>query len=197
MTGLQVHQARNPACAQARLNSILQKLEERTAFDPENHRRLDDEPPGFEDTAAEVAQLAAEMVNDHEWGGGFGDQEPSQNASPSPGPGSPSPSSSPVPSSPPPDAASCQPIEDVYDSAAEIKRRVTPKFERIRRKLEKEFPDLPYYPFSCEKEWNMARWLHQSGMSQAQMDRFFHLQYGRTSYFLLLLEHRLNAHEHA
>lgn len=34
-----------------------------------------------------------------------------------------------------------------------------------------------YYPFAGEKEWAVACWLHESGLSLEKINRFLHLQY--------------------
>lgn len=70
--------------------------------------------------------------------------------------------------------------EDIFDEhpdAGHIYERIPPPFQNIA----KDHVDLGqgnlYYPFSCREEWEVARWLHESGLTQRQIDKFFHLEY--------------------
>lgn len=35
----------------------------------------------------------------------------------------------------------------------------------------------PHYPFAGNREWQLAQWLNSTSLTQAQIDRFLHLEY--------------------
>ena len=58
--------------------------------------------------------------------------------------------------------------------AGTIKGRGLPSFERHRRTQEAE-GDLPWAPFESKDDWELARWLVKSGVSQNKMNEFLKL----------------------
>jgi hypothetical protein len=49
--------------------------------------------------------------------------------------------------------------------------RYTSRFERLHAEIEKE-KKSPWYPFADMEEWELARWLVMSGLSQSEIDNF-------------------------
>jgi hypothetical protein len=55
---------------------------------------------------------------------------------------------------------------------------ITPSAFHLQRMLQETlYHGNIHYPFSSEKEWKMAQWLHQSGVSLAKIDKFLRLSY--------------------
>lgn len=63
-----------------------------------------------------------------------------------------------------------------YDGAGKIIAKEKTPFSVIYN-LQKERNKGTYYPFSCQKEVELAEFLHESGMSQATIDQFMKLEY--------------------
>ena len=59
--------------------------------------------------------------------------------------------------------------------AGEKKREVKTQFEILREKQKVEGLE-PWFPFPSEDEWELARWLVESGASQSKIDSFLKLK---------------------
>ncbi|GLB45368.1 hypothetical protein LshimejAT787_2200310 [Lyophyllum shimeji] len=62
-------------------------------------------------------------------------------------------------------------VEDYPGPAGSVYGRSQGTFEKYREKQE-ERGDPPWYPFESEAEWELARWLMTSGVSQSKIDSF-------------------------
>ncbi|KAJ7148839.1 hypothetical protein C8R46DRAFT_1310948 [Mycena filopes] len=72
------------------------------------------------------------------------------------------------------DARWIQPFPESYEAGA-ILRRCDTQFEKIREQQRKD-GRAPWYPFESEDEWEMARWLMTSGLSQEKVDEYLKLK---------------------
>lgn len=68
-------------------------------------------------------------------------------------------------------------VFDIYPDAGKIISKEEPAFEKIYRRQMEIGQGNIYYPFAGEKEWGVAKWLHDSGTSMAHINEFFHLKY--------------------
>jgi hypothetical protein len=69
--------------------------------------------------------------------------------------------------------------DDYFTAAGHIFRKEKTEFERMAEQLVD--PDNPFYPFSCQIEWEVACWLSKSGLSHAQINAFLKLSYVSSS----------------
>jgi len=72
-------------------------------------------------------------------------------------------------------------VEDYYPSAASVMRSVPPAYSHLYDEMVEIGEGNLYYPFAGPKEWEVARWLHNSGLSKARIDEFLKLDYVGTS----------------
>ena len=70
-------------------------------------------------------------------------------------------------------------IEDFPSAAGANLGSCQTKFEQLREK-QGENGDAPWAPFESEEEWELARWLMTSGVSQKKTDTFLKLKTVRT-----------------
>lgn len=67
-------------------------------------------------------------------------------------------------------------FEEYYPGAGRVGKQKRPYFRAtLNEKLQKD--DNIYHPFLNQQEWELAKWMHESGMSMSKMDEFFQLQY--------------------
>jgi hypothetical protein len=75
-------------------------------------------------------------------------------------------------------------VEEHYPEAGRVHRTKRPHFRAVlNEKLHKS--GNVYHPFANQQEWELGKWMHESGMSMSKMDEFFKLQYVSTSTPLL------------
>jgi hypothetical protein len=75
-------------------------------------------------------------------------------------------------------------LEEHYPEAGRVLQTKRPHFRAVlNEKLQKS--DNIYHPFANQREWELGKWMHESGMSVSKMDEFFKLQYVGTSTSLL------------
>ncbi|KAF8954739.1 hypothetical protein BDZ97DRAFT_1927768 [Flammula alnicola] len=65
-------------------------------------------------------------------------------------------------------------IEEWAGNAGTVKGKAVGGFEAYRREQEERNQE-PWYPFESKDEWELARWLMTSGVSQKKMDSFLEL----------------------
>ena len=70
-------------------------------------------------------------------------------------------------------------LEDFPSAAGSILESWKSKFEQLREK-QGENGDAPWAPFESQEEWELARWLMTSGVSQKKTDNFLKLKTVRT-----------------
>jgi hypothetical protein len=67
-------------------------------------------------------------------------------------------------------------VEEHYPEAGRVHQTKRPHFRAVlNEKLHKS--DNIYHPFANQQEWELGKWMHESGMSMSKMDEFFKLQY--------------------
>jgi len=70
-------------------------------------------------------------------------------------------------------------VEEIYENAGRRYGQQEPLFKALHKKqLEKGQGNI-YYPFSCYEDFELAVWLHESGLSQTQIDKYLKLAYVR------------------
>ena len=65
-------------------------------------------------------------------------------------------------------------VEDFPTAAGATKGQCESTFQK-HRTAQQAAGDAPWAPFESEKEWELARWLMTSGVSQKKMDSFLQL----------------------
>jgi len=74
-------------------------------------------------------------------------------------------------------------VEEIYKNAGQGYGQQETSFQALhKQQLEKGQGNI-YYPFSCYQDFELAVWLHESGLSQTQIDKYLKLTYVR-NYFI-------------
>jgi hypothetical protein len=66
--------------------------------------------------------------------------------------------------------------EYIYPGAGSITGRERPPFEKSDSQQERH-KNNPYFPFSGFEDWELAAWLHGSGLPMSQIDKFLHMDH--------------------
>jgi hypothetical protein len=67
---------------------------------------------------------------------------------------------------------------EVYPGAGRVQEHIsTSGFDEIRQEQEQKAQGNVFYPFSGETEWELVAWLHHSGVSLSDIDKFLKLRY--------------------
>jgi hypothetical protein len=75
-------------------------------------------------------------------------------------------------------------VEEHYPEAGRMHRMKRPHFRAVLNKKLQKSGNI-YHPFTNQQEWELGKWMHESGISMSKMDEFFKLQYVSTSTPLL------------
>jgi len=70
--------------------------------------------------------------------------------------------------------------EVLHGEAGKILRIVRPPFLLYAESLKSL-----YEPFNSREEWELAVWMHESGLSRSKMDAYFKLPHVHLDYFIL------------
>jgi hypothetical protein len=81
------------------------------------------------------------------------------------------------------DLAEDSQVTEVIEHAGRIIDHKTAHFQHLRSKQLEIGEGNVYYPFAGSQEWEAAKWMHESHMPLAEIDRFLHLQYVRVMNF--------------
>ena len=74
-------------------------------------------------------------------------------------------------------------VEEIYENAGRGYGQQETLFQALhKQQLEKGQGNI-YYPFSCYQDFELAVWLHESGLSQAHINKYLKLTYVR-NYFI-------------
>jgi hypothetical protein len=74
-------------------------------------------------------------------------------------------------------------VEEIYESAGQGYGQQETSFKALHKhQLERGQGNI-YYLFSCYQDFELAVWLHESGLSQTQIDKYLKLAYVR-DYFI-------------
>ena len=74
-------------------------------------------------------------------------------------------------------------VEEIYKNTGQGYGQQETLFQVLhKQQLEKGQGNI-YYPFSCYQDFELAVWLHESGLSQMQIDKYLKLAYVR-DYFI-------------
>jgi hypothetical protein len=76
---------------------------------------------------------------------------------------------------------------ELYEGAAWVTGRVEAPFSILLRTQLQVGLNNAFYPFAGAKEWELACWMHNSGLSRRQMDAFLRLNYVSTKRNPLLI----------
>jgi hypothetical protein len=68
-------------------------------------------------------------------------------------------------------------FEDHYPGAASVIQSAPPAFFHLYDEQVERGEGNMHYPFAGPKEWEVARWLHNSGLSRVRIDEFLKLDY--------------------
>lgn len=71
-------------------------------------------------------------------------------------------------------------IDDVFEDAGSVIGLHTPPFVRLLSRQQRVSEGNIYYPFAGPLDWELAAWLHDSHLSQQQIDKFVRLRYVST-----------------
>jgi hypothetical protein len=67
---------------------------------------------------------------------------------------------------------------EVYPGAGRVQEQTSSSgFDEVRREQEKKAQGNIFYPFSGETEWELVAWMHHSGVSLSDIDKFLKLHY--------------------
>lgn len=70
-------------------------------------------------------------------------------------------------------------VEEYHPGAGEVIQNERPHFRAVlNERLHRN--DNIYHPFQNEQEWELATWMHESGLPVSKMDEFFKLKYVST-----------------
>lgn len=73
-------------------------------------------------------------------------------------------------------------VEEIYENAGWGYGQQETPFQALRKQqLEKGQGNI-YYPFSCYQDFELAVWLHESGLSQTQINKYLKLSYVRNHF---------------
>ena len=73
-------------------------------------------------------------------------------------------------------------LEEIYKNTGQGYRQQETLFKVLHKKqLEKGQGNI-YYPFSCYQDFELAVWLHESGLSQTQINKYLKLEYVRNHF---------------
>jgi hypothetical protein len=86
----------------------------------------------------------------------------------------------------PADANAAHVIEDLYPNAAAVVATAASTFSALYDEQMKTGDGNIYYPFTRRMEWELAQWLHKSGISRARIDEFMKLGYVRNMLSVVL-----------
>jgi hypothetical protein len=67
--------------------------------------------------------------------------------------------------------------EELYEGAAQIQTHGAAPFYVMLEEQQRIGQNNHYYPFAGEKEWELACWLHSSGLSWSHIDSFIKLKF--------------------
>jgi hypothetical protein len=71
---------------------------------------------------------------------------------------------------------------EVYPGAGWVQEQIsTTGFVNARREQELKAKDNLFYPFSGETEWELVAWMHHSGVSLSDINKFLKLRYVSSS----------------
>jgi hypothetical protein len=73
-----------------------------------------------------------------------------------------------------------------FDGAGDIEDKTTPPFANYKSTPHENARHI-FYPFSGDREWKLAAWLHESGLPLTKIDKFLHLDYVRIPLSIILL----------
>jgi hypothetical protein len=73
-------------------------------------------------------------------------------------------------------------VEDMYPGAAAVVASTHSAFHTLYDKQIQIGKGNVHYPFAGHTEWELARWLHKTGISRARIDEFLKLDYVSTIY---------------
>ena len=69
-------------------------------------------------------------------------------------------------------------ITEVYPGAGRVQEQTSRAgFDDARQEQERKAKGNIFYPFSGETEWELVAWLHHSGVSLSDVDKFLKLRY--------------------
>ena len=70
-------------------------------------------------------------------------------------------------------------VEEIYKNAGQGYGQQETLFQALRKQQLERGQGNIYYPFSCYQDFELAVWLHESGLSQTQIDKYLKLAYVR------------------
>jgi hypothetical protein len=65
-----------------------------------------------------------------------------------------------------------------FEGAGDTKDKTVPPFANYKSTRRGNQHNI-FYPFSGDREWKLAAWLHESGLPLTKIDKFLHLDYVR------------------
>jgi len=74
-------------------------------------------------------------------------------------------------------------VEEIYKNAGQGYGQQETLFRALHKQQLERGQGNIYYPFSCYQDFKLAVWLHESGLSQMQIDKYLKLAYVR-DYFI-------------